>query len=526
MQNHKQNNQTGMVADNRNARIIMKKIAIIAGAGPAGLTAAYELLQQTDVCPEVHEATNAIGGISQTICYHGNRMDIGGHRFFSKNQHIMKWWYNIMPVQGAPSKDDILLNLNNKELGPSGPDPETSDNVILLRHRISRIFFLRKFFDYPISIKKQTFVNIGFFKMLKVILGYLWSCIHKLPETSLENFYINRFGRPLYEQFFEAYTEKVWGIHPSKLGADWGSQRIKGVSLTVVLKDMINKSFGSKNNGEEAETSLIRQFIYPKYGPGQLWEAVADRVMHSGGAIEKNSTVSKVHINGSRVVAVSVTKEDGSIEKRPCDFFLSTMPIKDLISIIDGIEVPETVKKIASELPYRDFIIVGLCVDKLKIKNETKIRTFQNRVPDTWIYIQERDVKIGRLQIFNNWSPYLVKDYEHTMWIGLEYFCTEGDELWTMEKDAFISMAIKELETIDILEPDAVTDACHVKIKKAYPAYYGSYYQFDEIKAFLDKIENLFCLGRNGQHHYNNMDHSMLTAIEAVNCIKKRRPGR
>ena len=195
------------------------------------------------------------------------------------------------------------------------------------------------------------------------------------------------------------------------------------------------------------------------------------------------------------------------------------MPLKDLIAAIDGIEIPDDVKKIAHELPYRDFITVGLCVDKLKIKNETNLKTFKNRVPDTWIYIQERDVKIGRLQIFNNWSPYLVNDYENTIWIGLEYFCTEGDELWQMSKEDFINMAIEELVKIDIIDKDAVKDACHVKIKKAYPAYYGSYYQLDKIITFLDNIENLFCLGRNGQHRYNNMDHSMLTAMEAVKCI-------
>ena len=406
----------------------MSKKAIIAGAGPAGLTAAYELLQKTDIHPEVHEATDVIGGISQTVRYNGNRMDIGGHRFFSKNEQVMDWWMKMMPVQGARSKDDILLDLNDKELSKGGPDPEKTDRVILLRHRVSRIFFLRKFFDYPISMKKQTFLNMGFGRMIKAGFGYLWSCVHKLPETSLENFYINRFGRPLYELFFEGYSEKVWGIHPSKLGADWGSQRVKGLSVMAV--------------------------------------------------------------------------------------------IKDLIAAIDGIEVPEDVRRIARELPYRDFITVGLCVDRMKIKNETKIKTYQQRVPDTWIYIQERDVKIGRLQVFNNWSPYLVADYENTMWIGLEYFCTEGDELWEMPKEDFIKMAVSELEKIDIIEPGAVKDACHVRIKKAYPAYYGSYYEVDTVKQFLDGIENLFCLGRNGQHRYNNMDHSMLTAMECVENIK------
>jgi len=502
----------------------MKK-AIIAGAGPAGLTAAYELLQQTSVTPEIHEATEVIGGISQTVKYKGNRMDIGGHRFFSKEKRVMDWWGKMMPVQGAPSKDDILLQLNDKPLSADGPDPEKEDRVILLRHRVSRIFFLRKFFDYPISMKRETFVNMGFVRMMRAGFGYLWSCVHKLPETSLENFYINRFGRPLYEMFFEGYTEKVWGIHPSKLGADWGSQRVKGLSIMAVLKDMMKKSFGSKADNAKVETSLIEQFIYPKYGPGQLWETVADEVRQKGGSIEMQSTVEEVHVanNGSgqpMVDYVVVRKADGTTLKSPCNYFLSTMPIKDLIAAISGIEVPTEIKQIAHDLPYRDFITVGLCVDKMKIRNHTKIKTFDNRVPDTWIYIQERDVKIGRLQVFNNWSPYLVADYENTMWIGLEYFCTEGDELWNMPKEDFIQMAIGELEKIDIIEPGAVRDACHVKIKKAYPAYYGSYYELDKVKAFLDSIDNLFCLGRNGQHRYNNMDHSMMTAMMCVENIK------
>lgn len=497
----------------------MKK-AIIAGAGPAGLTAAYELLKQTDITPEIHESTEVIGGISQTVQYKGNRMDIGGHRFFSKNQQVMDWWSQMMPVQGAPSKDDILLQLNDKQLNTTGPDPDKEDRVILLRHRVSRIFFLRKFFDYPISMKKETFINMGFGRMMKAGFGYLWSCLHKLPETSLENFYINRFGRPLYEMFFEGYTEKVWGIHPSKLGADWGSQRVKGLSVMAVIKDMMKKSFGDKADNSKVETSLIEQFIYPKYGPGQLWEVVADEVKKQGGEICMQSEVKEIHINNGKVEAVTVSQADGSSQQIACDYFLSTMPIKDLVAALRGVEIPSDVKRIAQELPYRDFITVGLCVDKLKIRNHTKIKTFDNRVPDTWIYIQERDVKIGRLQVFNNWSPYLVADYENTLWIGLEYFCTEGDELWKMSKEEFIDMAIAELVKIDIIEKDAVRDACHVKIKKAYPAYYGSYYELDKVKAFLDGIDNLYCLGRNGQHRYNNMDHSMLTAIECVENIK------
>ena len=495
------------------------KTAIIAGAGPAGLTAAKELIDKADVRPLVLEETNAIGGISQTVSINGNRIDIGGHRFFSKNEEIMHWWANVMPLQGSRSKDDILLSLNDKKLSADGPDPEKEDRVMLIRHRVSRIFFLRKFFDYPISLSWSTFANMGFWRTVKAGCGYLWSTIHKLPETSLENFYINRFGRPLYEMFFEDYTEKVWGIHPSKLGSDWGSQRVKGLSITAVIKDMIAKKVGRKSE-VNTETSLIEEFIYPKLGPGQLWETVARAVISGGGEIRKRSKVTRVNVEDSRVVSVGYEDENGISHTEYCDYFLSTMPLKDLVASINGTEVPSDVKRIASELPYRDFITVGLCVKDLKIKNRTKIKTLRSRVPDTWIYIQERDVKLGRLQIFNNWSPYMVNDYENTMWIGLEYFCNEGDEMWSMPEGDFIRMAIDELVRIDIIDKKDVLSSCQIKIKKAYPAYYGSYYELDKVKTFLDGIENLYCLGRNGQHRYNNMDHSMMTAIECVNNIK------
>lgn len=492
-----------------------KKIAVIVGAGPAGLTSAYEFLHQnTGIHPIVFEQSNEIGGISKTVQYNGNRIDIGGHRFFSKNQRVMEWWNQIMPLQGAPALDDLLLG-KDKALMKNGPDPEHENRVMLLRERVSRIFYLRSFFDYPISLKMKTFTNMGFGRTIAAGTGYLYSCMNKKEENSLENFYINRFGKPLYSMFFEDYTEKVWGIHPSLLGADWGSQRVKGLSVLTILKDMFRKQFSSSADKKEIETSLIEEFIYPKYGPGQLWETVADDVISMGGEIYKNANVRAVHVQNNKVISIDVEDENG-VKNVACDYFLSSMPIKDLIPALEDIEVPQDVSKIAAELPYRDFITVGLLVKNLKISNQTKIKTFQNRVPDTWIYIQERDVKIGRLQIFNNWSPYLVNDYKNTVWIGLEYFCTEGDVLWEMDKQAFIQMAIKELAHLDIIDTQDVLDSVQIKVKKAYPSYFGSYYELDKVKAFLNTIPNLYCIGRNGQHRYNNMDHSMLTAMEAV----------
>lgn len=494
-----------------------KPKAVIAGAGPAGLTAAATFLDETSIRPVVLEQSNEIGGLSQTVYYKGNRMDIGGHRFFSKSQRVLDFWKRMMPMQGKPSADDILLN-REKKLPTGGPNPEKVDRVMLLRERVSRIYYLRKFFDYPVSLKWQTFANMGLWRTFRVGIGYVISLFHKLKETSLENFYINRFGRPLYRMFFEDYTEKVWGVHPAKLGADWGSQRVKGLSIMAVLKDALMRQLHMKE--KKVETSLIEEFEYPKLGPGQLWETVSNDVCKRGGCVTLCFDVNEVHVTNNRVDWVAGIDKDGNRQKIDCDYFLSSMPIKDLVNSLTGINIPADVKEIATTLPYRDFITVGLLVKDLKIRNNTKIKTYNNRVPDTWIYIQERGVKIGRLQIFNNWSPYLVKDYKNTMWIGLEYFCSEGDELWNMSDEEFIKMAISELEKIGIVDPKNVISGTRVKVKKAYPSYFGSYYLLDKVRKFLDSIDNLYCIGRNGQHRYNNMDHSMLTAMEAVDVIR------
>lgn len=494
-----------------------KNRVVIAGAGPAGLTAAYELSKNKKYDVRIFEASDAIGGISRTVLYNGNRIDIGGHRFFSKNEDVMNWWGEIMPMQTSPAKDELLLG--SEHIG-GDKDPEKTDRVMLRRNRVSRIYYLARFFDYPVTLSMRTLSAMGLVRTMKAGFGYLVSNIKKRPDDTLENFYINRFGKPLYEMFFEDYTEKVWGVHPSKLGADWGSQRVKGLSILTILKDVITKKLIPNRDKSKVETSLIEEFIYPKLGPGQLWETVAKDAQSNGVGIDMETTVERIHIQGNKITDVTVKRADGSEEKVLCDTFISSMPIKDLVASMEGIDIPEDVKKIASTLPYRDFITVGLLVDKLKIKNSTKIKTFADRIPDTWIYVQEREVKLGRIQIFNNWSPYMVKDFENTVWIGLEYFCNEGDSMWQMSDKDFIDMAIKELDSIGIINADDVIDSVRIKIKKAYPAYFGSYYQIDKVVDFLDTITNLYCVGRNGQHRYNNMDHSMLTAIEAVKAIE------
>ena len=487
------------------------KNIIIIGAGPAGLAAAYYILKNTDLKPIILEATEYIGGISRTHKYNGNRMDLGGHRFFTKNEEVMNFWKELFPIQEMPSKDDIILNRLEK-FSDSGINPENIDEVFLKRNRLSRIYFLKKFFDYPISFKPSTFINMGFVNLMKAGFGYLYSCAVKRKENSLEDFYINRFGKPLYSMFFEDYTEKLWGIHPSKIAPDWGAQRVKGLSLLNVLKNCLLKPFIKK---EAVETSLIEEFLYPKFGPGQLYEYTAEKIQSLGGKVYLNNEVTGINFENGTIVSITAKTPDGETTY-PCAAAFSSMPVKDLVNAFNNDSIQSEVKAIANNLPYRDFMTVGLLVKKFAIKNKSKYKTVSDIIPDCWIYIQERNVKLGRLQIFNNWSPYLVKDLENTVWIGLEYFCSEGDATWSSNDNDFIDFAKKELASIGIIDEKDVLDATLVRVKKAYPAYFGSYKDFGTVKKALLDIPNLYCIGRNGQHRYNNMDHSILTAFEAA----------
>lgn len=500
-----------------------QKKAIIIGAGPAGLTAAYELLHRTGIKPVIYEMSGDIGGIAKTVNYRGNRIDMGGHRFFSKSDVVMNWWLNILPIQGKPSKDDLILNsVKPYSSSKNAPDPEKTDRAMLIRNRLSRIFFLRKFFDYPVSLNLNTIMNLGFVRIMKVGFSYMKAMAFPIrQEKSLEDFIINRFGRELYSTFFRDYTEKVWGVPPSRITPDWGAQRIKGLSITRVLlhalKSMLKKKDGSLSQ-KEVETSLIEQFIYPKLGPGQLWEEVASVVKKKGGEIHLGQEVVSVEHSGKAITAVTVRDSaTGKTKKITGDYFFSTMAVKDLVNAM-GARVPKDVRDIAKGLVYRDFITVGLLLKKLLIKNTTKMKTINDLVPDNWIYIQESDVKLGRLQIFNNWSPYMVKDMNN-VWIGLEYFANEGDELWEKTEKEFAAFAIDELEKINVIDKKDVLDHTVIKLKKTYPAYFGTYDSFGTVIRYTDTFSNLFLIGRNGMHRYNNMDHSMLTAITAVDNI-------
>ena len=499
-----------------------QKTAIIFGAGPAGLTAAYELLLRTNVKPIIFEMAGDIGGISKTVLYKGNRIDIGGHRFFSKSDRIIEWWQNILPLQGAPSKDDLLLKRDIPLSRRRGaPNPEKEDKALLVRHRISRIYFLKKFFDYPISLSARTLVDLGINRSVRIFLSYLKVRLFPIKnEKNLEDFFINRFGRELYFTFFKDYTQKVWGVPCVQMSNEWGAQRVRGVSLLKVLLNAIKRFLlkDSSIHQRKTETSLIERFLYPKFGPGQMWEEVASIIRGKGGNVLLNSKVIGVKHENNKIVEVTVRNEEtGEVSSQKGDYFFSSMSVKDLIfAFEDG--VPAEVLEVADGLKYRASIMVGLLLKKLRIGNETKIKTVNNILPDNWIYIQEREVRLGRLQIFNNWSPYLVRD-PHTVWIGLEYFCDEEDKIWSKSDRGLSNFAINELTLIGMIDEGDVLDSVVIRVPKTYPAYFGTYPKFSVIKNFLDPFENLYLVGRNGMHRYNNMDHSMLTAMAAVDNI-------
>ena len=492
-----------------------KRRAIIIGAGPAGLTAAHELLSRAGGAWEVTvlEETAVIGGISRTVEHNGNRMDMGGHRFFSKSQRVNDWWARRLPPQGSKSYDDLVLG-RDCPLAQGGPDPQCEDRVMLTRHRVSRIYYDHRFFDYPVSLSAKTLRAMGPLTTLAVGCSYARSAVRKLPETSLENYYVNRFGRRLYSMFFEGYTEKLWGRHPRDISADWGAQRVKGLSLVATVKDAIAHAVGRKD-ARSTETSLIERFSYPKLGAGQLWEQTADEIRGMGGTIVHGARVTRVEADGSGAIR-SVTCENG--QSCACDVLMSTIPLQDLVPALT--DATAEVQWIAAGLPYRDFIMVGLLVDRLALKNETDIRTLGNIIPDDWVYVQDPSVRLGRIQVFNNWSPYLVADPAGTVWLGLEYFCSEGDELWEMDDGSRLSLARNELVAMGVLDTDAAVLDGHVeRVRKAYPAYFGTYGRMGELVGWLDTHPNLYCLGRNGQHRYNNLDHSMLTALNAVDAL-------
>ena len=505
-----------------------KRTAVIIGAGPAGLTAAYELLKHTDVLPIVLEKSEYMGGISRTVNYKGNRIDIGGHRFFSKSDRVMDWWLSILPMQAGADGEQLITYQSRQravQVSPSAPDPATDDRVMLVRPRKSRIYFLRRFFDYPIRLSIDTVAKLGPVRMAKIGISYVWNYFFPIrPERNLEEFFVNRFGRELYLTFFKSYTEKVWGESCREISAEWGRQRVKGLSIKATLRHALRTALGRRSSGDlgqkQTETSLIERFLYPKFGPGQMWEEVAARVTEGGGRILTNTRVEQLVVADGRIAGVWAAAADtGERTHFEADFVFSTMPVKELVSALST-PAPSAVREVSDGLMYRDFITVGLLVKGMKIHDHTD--NGAKLIKDNWVYIQEPDVMVGRLQVFNNWSPYMVAT-PGTVWLGLEYFCYDTDPLWSRPDPEMIALGIDELQRIGIIESEAVLDATVMRMPKTYPAYFGTYGRFDEVRGYLEQFKNLFLVGRNGMHKYNNQDHSMLTAMVAVENIASGR---
>jgi protoporphyrinogen oxidase len=380
---------------------------------------------------------------------------------------------------------------------------------MLVRNRLSRIYYNRTFFDYPLSLNLNTLKKLGIKKTFIFGLSYLLAQINPIkPESTLEDFLTNRFGRQLYFQFFKEYTEKVWGVPCADISADWGAQRIKSLSISKAILHSLLKAIGFKG-AQSKQTSLIEHFLYPKYGPGQMWEIAASKFIAKGGVIHMESKVSSIDISGDKVNAITYQGKSGGYHTLDCDYLLSTMPIKDLVQASKSAWDDE-INFLALKLQYRDFITVGLLFKRSSITKALK---------DNWIYIQEPGVNVGRIQIFNNWSPAMVSNADH-VWLGLEFFCIETDPLWLMSEEDLIKLAQSEIFQIGLTNTIESLDAIAIKVPKAYPGYFGeSFKQFQKLRNEFDKVQNLFLIGRNGMHRYNNQDHSMLTAAEAARQI-------
>jgi protoporphyrinogen oxidase len=421
-------------------------------------------------------------------------------------------------VQAGTDPQALTYHGRSHDFVPAGAATHP-DKVLLVRSRLSRIFYRRRFFDYPLRLSPQTLGNLGPLYTAQIAASYLWSRLApRRPQRTLEDFLYNRFGDRLYRTFFKDYTEKVWGVSCDQISAEWGAQRIKGLSISRAVIHALRRPFqraGTRQKG--VETSLIERFLYPKFGPGQMWEEVAVRMQAQGGELHLQHRVVDIQRRGDRIEAATVRNlRDGSVRTIACDFLLSTMPVRELAAQLkpDDAEVG----RVAQALPYRDFMTAGLLVRRMRPTHTAGALTANGMPADNWIYIQEPDVKLGRLQIFNNWSPALVADPD-TIWLGLEYFCDEGDGLWSMQDAAFLELAARELEQIGLIDRADVLDGTVVRVPKAYPAYFGEYQHIGRVRRWLDGIGNLFPVGRNGMHCYNNQDHSMLAAKAAVDCI-------
>lgn len=438
---------------------------VVVGAGPAGLTAAYELTKR-GVRPDVFDGDTQVGGLARTVVYKNFRFDIGGHRFFTKATAVRELWHELL-----------------------GKD-------LLQRPRLSRIYYRGRFFDYPLKALNVV-TNLGLITSVAVLVSYARARVSPVrPEVSLEDWICNRFGRRLFDMFFKSYTEKVWGIPCSQIGAQWAAQRIKGLSLWTAVLSMLGV-------GREGQIkTLIHEFEYPRLGPGMMWEECRDRVVAAGGRVTLDSRVVALRHDGERVHTAVIEDRSGRREQ-PVSQVISTMPVRHLVRALIP-AAPDAVRAAAERLKYRDFLTVALIVDQ------------EHVFPDNWIYIHEPSVRVGRVQNFKNWSPEMVPDTRQTC-LGLEYFCSEGDDLWRMSDQALIDLAKREIVAIGLVRPGSVTDATVLRVFKAYPVYDDGYLEaLTTIREWLKRFANLQLVGRNGMHKYNNQDHSMLTAMLAV----------
>jgi protoporphyrinogen oxidase len=462
------------VDDPDSVAVVAAYEAIIAGAGPAGLTAAYELSKHGRSCIVLEADPKLVGGISRTDQYKGYRFDIGGHRFFSKSAEVNQLWAEIL------------------------------GDELLTRDRLSRIYYDRKFFHYPLK-PLDALWKLGFARSCRILASYLKARMVPIrPERSFEDWVVNRFGRELFDTFFKSYTEKVWGMPTDAISADWAAQRIKDLSLVRAVTSALFGPLASRR-GEVIKT-LIERFSYPRLGPGQMWEVARDRIRAHGGAVQLGRRVMRIEHDGSAVTAFVVRDPDGRLTRYQGDHFLSTLPVRELIRAMSP-PAPVEVMRAAESLKYRDYLTVVLIVDRTE--------TF----PDNWIYIHEPGVKVGRVQNFKNWSPDLVPDPSKTS-LGLEYFCFEGDDLWSRTDDELVDLGRREIEAIGLARAAEVIDGCVVRMPKAYPVY-DDHYQahLAVIRGWLKTLPNLELAGRNGMHKYNNQDHSMMTALLAARNI-------
>jgi protoporphyrinogen oxidase len=452
------------------------------------------------------------------VNYKGNLIDIGGHRFFSKSKKIIDWWLKFLPLDPNSQPSGIEITYRNQitTLNSSVEITNNAEPKMMVCPRKSRIFYENHFFDYPLSLNLKTIRNLGFGKTCKIGASYFKARLFpELPETTLAQFFKNRFGKELYITFFKDYTEKVWGIPCDAIPASWGRQRVKDLNIAKAIREAISSVFSrNKSIAQEGKSvSLIEQFLYPQKGPGQMWETVSKKITELGGTIHLSATAESVIASGqNKIESVIYRDSAGALHELKGDYFFSTIPVKELIANLQGVDIDKKISQLANGLQYRDFIIVDLLVRKETSKNNL------SSLRDNWIYLQDKNIKAGRAQIFNNWSPMMVSD-ANTISIGVEYFCNETDEFWKLPDHEIVQQAIKEMGDIGLIDPADVADSTIVKERKAYPSYTGTYNEFQSLQDFLNGFDNLFPIGRNGMHRYNNSDHSMMTAMIAVENI-------